>query len=661
MNSVSATRVPGGPLWDLYASDLRLLLCGGKGGVGKTTLAAGLAVGLAARHPDRRFLVVSTDPAHSLGDSLGIDLGAIPVPVHGGDNLWGLELDSETLMRRFLTARGEALMTILRHGSPLSEEDLGGILDLPFPGLDEVMALMEIMALVARTEYDLIIVDTAPTGHTLRLLGLPSVMQGWTAYLDTLMAKHRYLSRLYTGSYRPDEADALITDLSRGLEGIGALLGDETRCRFVVVTLPEPMVLAETRRLLKVLVEEGIAVAALVINQVAMPVNVCAVCQRQAAEQADTVRQFETLRPGLALYLLPASVVEPQGAQRLEALFAGLRGAGEWLNAVAIAALPPPSEATSTPVYMPAPDPGSQCFVFCGKGGVGKTTLATAFALRLSHWLPRHRTLLISIDPAHSLSDCLGTSIGGIETPIGETSNLFAIEIDASRQFDELKAAFAHRIEALMGPRSAALGAELRFDREVLTGLLDLSPPGLDEITALGQLSRYVERRDYEHYVLDTAPTGHALRFLALPQLALRWLRALLRVVLKYPRLAEATGILREIHNRVREARRLLTDPGRCACYPVVTPGKLILAETERLVAALRRLRVPLAGMFVNRLLRGADGCGVCSARRREQARLMGCLKGAFPDLGFIEVPLVQGMGPAQRLDLVWEEAPWRR
>ena len=147
----------------LREEGLRLLLFGGKGGVGKTTCAAAAALTLARQHPARSFLLVSTDPAHSLADCFA---GCPPV-----ENLALRELDPQESLDRFKARHEEHLRTIALRGTFLDQADVAQLLDLSVPGLDEVMALLEIVAWVKEERYACIVVDTAPAGHTLRLLG----------------------------------------------------------------------------------------------------------------------------------------------------------------------------------------------------------------------------------------------------------------------------------------------------------------------------------------------------------------------------------------------------------------------------------------------------------------------------------------------------------
>ena len=147
----------------LEDSGLRLLFFGGKGGVGKTTCAAAAALRYASRSPQGSYLLVSTDPAHSLADSLG-DFQ----PPH---NLTVLEFNAQNSVDTFKAKHRSKFAEIAARGTFLDEEDIRRLLDLSLPGLDELMALLSIAESAESRVYDLIVVDTAPTGHTLRLLG----------------------------------------------------------------------------------------------------------------------------------------------------------------------------------------------------------------------------------------------------------------------------------------------------------------------------------------------------------------------------------------------------------------------------------------------------------------------------------------------------------
>ena len=147
--------------------NLRFIFFGGKGGVGKTTAAAASALYLARQRPDERILAVSTDPAHSLGDSLGQDIGDEIVPIEGADNLWARELDAEKVLAEYRRENDPILAEIANRGTLFDENDIADFMRLTLPGMDEVMAIREIIALIKSGEYDLVIVDTAPTGVSL--------------------------------------------------------------------------------------------------------------------------------------------------------------------------------------------------------------------------------------------------------------------------------------------------------------------------------------------------------------------------------------------------------------------------------------------------------------------------------------------------------------
>src|ERR1022692_17912 len=160
---------------------------GGKGGVGKTTCATAAAFrwGEAGHH----VLIVSTDPAHSLGDALAIRLSSKPTRVavkHG--SLHAVELDADDALIRWMKQRKQGLETIAEHGTYLDADDIEQLLRLSLPGVDELVGLVELRRIARAGNYDQIVVDTAPTGHTLRLLAMPETLRRIASVFDDMQA-----------------------------------------------------------------------------------------------------------------------------------------------------------------------------------------------------------------------------------------------------------------------------------------------------------------------------------------------------------------------------------------------------------------------------------------------------------------------------------------
>lgn len=617
---------------------VKLWLVGGKGGVGKTTAAAALSLHLARKFPGRRCLTVSTGPSHSLSEILDLPLDATPRSVYRTPNLFALQLDACKLLSDFKARHGPALRSILSRGTYLDEEDISRFLELSFPGLDELMAMLELIDLLESGGYDTLIVDMASTGHLLRLLSLPALTGAWVAILDRMMEKHRYISRVFTGAHRRDQADEFIETLNRDLSRLAASLQDQRHCRFVAVTLLQPVVLAETERLLAALGERGIAVAALVINQVLPQTRGCALCASLEAQQADCFRRLVARSAPLELALFPALPEEPRGKAKLRALLesAPPRRPG----------LPPgphrPYPGPGPPVTIPAPESGRQFFLFCGKGGVGKTTLSCAFACQLSRRFQDRKVLLFSTDPAHSLSDCLAQTIGPQETKVNGAANLFALEIDPDALFRDWKQTYSRQMEEVFRELSEGAGLDVRFDLEVIAGLLDLTPPGLDELMCLAELAGLVERRSYDFYVLDTAPAGHTLRFLELFGVVRDWLRAFFEILLKYrsvARLGKAADSLIEMSQRVKRIHHIFTNPQQCQAIPVAVPAKAAWHETGVLLAALERSGIHYQSLLVNQVIAGPAACASCARTAAGQVLQLDLLRKTFRDLDLVLLP----------------------
>src|SRR5205085_11381727 len=190
----------------------RYLFFGGKGGVGKTTAASAAALHLldtATRA--EQVLLFSTDPAHSLSDSLDVEIGdrLSEVARKGRARLIAFEMDAGAALEKFKTEHRAVLSEIAERGTLLDESDINELLDLSLPGMDEVMALFELSELDRAHEFARIVVDTAPSGHTTRLLRLPETFAHMVAALDRMSEKHRYIIAQFARRTRAplDEVD----------------------------------------------------------------------------------------------------------------------------------------------------------------------------------------------------------------------------------------------------------------------------------------------------------------------------------------------------------------------------------------------------------------------------------------------------------------------
>jgi arsenite-transporting ATPase len=293
----------------------RWLLFGGKGGVGKTTCAAAVALDLAR---DRRVLLVSSDPAHSLGDVFGTTFGDDPRPVPGGPKtLHVREIDASIEMARFrqnyLAAVDEAFGRIAR-SSATDQAAFRELIDLAPPGIDEVIAVAEVADALAdggEEDYDIIVTDTAPTGHALRLLQTPALLREWAQALMAILLKYHEIVGAGTLA-------ALLVQLSKRLRGLQAILADPAKAKFVIVTRPAAVPAAESANLMTSLRALGIAVAAVIVN--AAGAGQCSRCRTTArAQGAEIARLRRAVRAagGYAIIEAPAEVPPPHGVAAL--------------------------------------------------------------------------------------------------------------------------------------------------------------------------------------------------------------------------------------------------------------------------------------------------------------------------------------------------------
>ena len=300
-------------LTGLLKPELKLLLFGGKGGVGKTTCATSTALYLANVF---KTLLFSTDPAHSVADSLGLEIGDEIKEVKGIKNLSALEISAEKALSMFKIEYDVEIRKLFDTSTYLDKEDIDSILALPIPGIDEVMGFKTIVDLIEEGKFDKYIVDTAPTGHALRLLTLPELLDDWIKVMAKMRWKYRYMVERFAGRYKPDSADDFLMSMKKTVKRIENLLKDQQRCEFIVITIPESMAILETERLINNLSKYGINVRQLVINNVLESTD-CGFCRERKKEQEKYINQIGGNFSNLKITITPLQSKEVKGIDAL--------------------------------------------------------------------------------------------------------------------------------------------------------------------------------------------------------------------------------------------------------------------------------------------------------------------------------------------------------
>lgn len=589
--------------------------------MGKTTCAAITALRLAGDSPASRILLVTTDPASSLASALEAGVTDRPAAVSGAGGLFAANVAAAAAFERWLERRRPLVAQIAVRGTYLDDEDVARLLRLSLPGIDEVIGLIEVLRL--SEGFERVVVDTAPTGHTLRLLAAPVLLGRVAALLDTLQAHHRAVVSALRGSYRADAADMLIADLQREGQTLTALLRHPAT-DISWVTLPEPMALEETADALETLAEQGIGVRRLIVNRVTAPPPLrCEFCEArrrfESRALAPVSRRFATM----PIETYPEVEKEPRGVRALKALG---RKQAPWREP---AAAPPVAHRIRATLHLSANAAGSvthsvasglgrdvRWLLFGGKGGVGKSTCAAAVALQLA---AKRHVLLLSTDPAHSLGDVFGQRFDNTPRPVRGARHLEVREIDAREEMDRLRRRYIDAVDEAFARLARAAGG----DREAFRDLIDLAPPGIDEVIAIADVAEAIagDGGRYDVVVTDTAPTGHALRLLHTPAVLRDWTQALMAILLKYRAVVGAgtlAALLVQLSKRLRRLQEVLTDPARARLVVVTRPAIVPADESRQFIAALGGLGIAVEAIVVNAAGRGT--CRRCRAIARAQA-----------------------------------------
>ena len=448
----------------------RFLFFTGKGGVGKTSIACATAIELASA--GKRVLLVSTDPASNVGQVFGISIGNTIRQIPAVPGLWALEIDPQAAAQGYRDRIVGPVRGILPYAVVKSiEEQLSGACTTEIAAFDEFTALLTDTALTAG--YDHIVFDTAPTGHTIRLLQLPGA---WSGFLNEGKGDASCLGPLA----------GLEKQRAQYKEAVDSL-ADPRRTRLILVARAQASALREVARTHQELAKIGMSQQFLVVNgmlartEAAVDPLAAAICSR---EEAALAHLPEALNP-LPMDLVPLKPFNLVGLEALRLLL---------VDAAPAKCIEYPDTAFDSPGLSTLVDAIAAdkhgLVMLMGKGGVGKTTMAAAIAVELANrGLPVHLT---TSDPAAHLA----------ETLHGVLENLTVSRIDPHAETETYR-------QHVLATKGAALDAPGRALLEE-----DLRSPCTEEIAVFQAFSRIIRESGTKFVVMDTAPTGHTLLLL---------------------------------------------------------------------------------------------------------------------------------------------------
>lgn len=618
----------------------------GKGGVGKTTVSSAYAAHIAQKHPRRPVLLVSTDPAHSLGDIFQERLAGTPRRVRSAKGkllLW--QINAQTQFKKFLDRYREGIFALLESGTIFSRQEIEPLLSTTLPGMAEIAALLAIHDALTSGDYDEIVVDTAPIGHTQRLFEMPEHFARFLDFLEIAGSRDQVLAQTFGGSAAA--RNVFVAEWRSMVETVeGALRSKNSR--LVLVTTGETFSLREAVRSAQALAEgpSRLRITGIVLNRVPGGKEAAAECKFCAQRQRATRSAKEFLRRHFAR--VPLWTGEDSGSPLLGA--AELAKFGAHVFAGSRAPTPRLPETAGTEIALREvewPKLSTPLSLTVGKGGVGKTTISAALACQQRKLAPKIQITVCSTDPAPSLDDVFRQPVGDRAASVLGDPGLQAAEIDSVSEFKQWADAMKEKVARAFSSEQRGVHLDLSLERRLFAALLDIVPPGVDEIFAIFRIMDLLNPGEdlnsgapnarrvgnaAQRVIIDMAPTGHALELLRMPERILLWSRLLLKSLAAHRTLPLAQDVaveIAELSQRVRQLAARLKDKKESALVAVMLAEPLPDRETQRLLHELGEMGANVAALVVNRVLFKQDmaNCLRCQRARRWQLAMLAGLR----------------------------------
>ena len=620
--------------------------------MGKTTVSSAYAVHVAAG-PRQRILLVSTDPAHSLSDIFQARIGDSRklISVGSSRRLSALEVDAEQVFRSFVDEHREEFVQAVERGSLFTAEEISSLLDAALPGISEMGALLAIDEAIQSGKYSTVIVDTAPFGHTLRLFGLPQQFAKLLDFLELAAERDQVLAQHFGGRVDPHGWNFIV----EWREKVQQINRAFKSAQILLITTAEAFALNESIRCIRELenADPPLKLSGIVLNRLVGQGDGCPACERRVRGQKNAARQLGQAYGSVPLFQAEDPGFPILGVADLKKLGDSIFGkkAAKWRSPkFPVKVVATRTNSTEWPI-LSAP------FTFVlGKGGVGKTTVSAALG-----WHARQagedEVLICSVDPAPSLDDVFETEVGDEPRSVLGDRGFHASELDSVALYKNWVAEMRAEIDAASSATRGGVQIDLSYERKLFSELLEIVPPGLDEVLAI---FRIIEAsQGSRKVIIDMAPTGHALELLRTPQRILVWARLLLKSLTAHRKLAlarEAAVKIAELEVRARELSQALKG-SRAAVYAVMLPEPLPDRETERLLQDLRGTGIKPKAVFVNRVFalagngKGKTKCDRCTNAAAWQAQVFTGLKKRLNMKAVYVIPAFEG-GPAGKQGL---------